>query len=79
MEESRKGKSPSKTTYVGISGENREANKGKHTYTASITRGVPREILPFKEMIKINIDKILVYRKDASTLVKVPGRPMLGF
>lgn len=79
MEESRKGKSPSKTTYVGISGENRKANKGKHTYIAFITRGVPREILPSKKMIKTNIDEILVYRKDASTLVKVHGRPMLGF
>lgn len=67
-EEHPKGKSPSKIAKVWTSGEDKEANKGKPSYIATITRGAPREKLSSKGTMKKNIVEMLAfYKKDGST------------
>lgn len=79
-EESPKGKSPSNTTDVGTSDESKEDDKGKYPYIASITGGAPQENISSKGIMKRYIFEIMVvYKKDASKLEKVPDRPMLMF
>lgn len=80
IKESPKGKSPSMTSEVRTIGESKEANKGKHLYISAITGGAPRENLPSKGTMKRKfIETIFVIKKDASTLVKIPHQPILGF
>lgn len=79
-EESPKGKSLSNFTTNGARGESKEVCKGKFPYISAITRGEPRENLPFKGTMKRKTAKMMtIYRKEGSLLTKVPSRITLGF
>lgn len=68
IEESPKGKSPSKTMMTDTSRENKETNKGKRPYISAIIRGAPQATLPSKGTKKRTIIELMaIYRKEGNT------------